>query len=151
MHPRKPSTHLLSILLALVAGFLLSPSSAHAQVTASPCAADITGDHVVDAADLASVLIDWGLAGKGLAADIDGDGVVNGDDMAAVLNHWGAVCPEITGASPASGGRVSGSPASSSFAERSRQVRSMARQRRASSPLGQRGVGGRWCSGPRCS
>ena len=103
MHPRNPSTHLLSILLALVAGFLVSPSSAHAQVIASPCAADITGDRVVNAADLASVLIEWGLAGKGLAADLDGNGVVNGEDMAAVLNHWGAVCPEITGVSPAAG------------------------------------------------
>ncbi|MGA0172057.1 MAG: SUMF1/EgtB/PvdO family nonheme iron enzyme [Phycisphaerales bacterium] len=103
MHPRNPSTHLLSILLALVAGFLVSPSSAHAQMPASPCAADISGDRVVNAADLTQVLIEWGLVGKGLAADIDGDGVVNGEDMAAVLGHWDTVCPEITGASPAGG------------------------------------------------
>ena len=44
MHPRNPSTHLLSILLALVAGFLVSPSSAHAQ---APCASDLTDDGVV--------------------------------------------------------------------------------------------------------
>jgi formylglycine-generating enzyme required for sulfatase activity len=91
---------LLFATFAALACFFASSTRAGAQ---SPCAADITGDRVVNAADLAQVLIEWGLVGKGLAADIDGDGAVSGDDMAAVLNHWDTVCPEITGASPAAG------------------------------------------------
>ena len=103
MHPRNRSTHLLSILLALVAGFLLSPSYAHAQMPASPCAADITGDRVVNAADLAELLGEWGQSGKGLAADIDGSGVVDGQDLSVVLGAWDTTCPEITGVSPSAG------------------------------------------------
>jgi formylglycine-generating enzyme required for sulfatase activity len=103
MHPRNPSTHLLAILLALVAGFLVSPSPARAQAPASPCAADLTDDGVVDAADLGEVLNAWGPCGKSCSADIDGDGVVAGEDMAVVLNAWGFVCPRITGIGPASG------------------------------------------------
>ena len=100
MHPRNPSTHLLSILLALVAGFLVSPSSAHAQ---APCASDLTDDGVVDAADLGEVLNAWGPCGKSCSADIDGDGAVTGEDMAAVLNSWGMACPRVTGISPVAG------------------------------------------------
>ena len=100
MHPRNPSTHLLSILLALVAGFLVSPSSARAQ---APCASDLTDDGVVDAADLGEVLNAWGPCGKSCSADIDGDGAVTGEDMAAVLNSWGMACPRVTGISPVAG------------------------------------------------
>ena len=100
MHPRNPSTHLLSILLALVASFLVSPSSAHAQ---APCASDLTDDGVVDAADLGEVLNAWGPCGKSCSADIDGDGAVTGEDMAAVLNSWGMACPRVTGISPVAG------------------------------------------------
>jgi len=103
MHPRNPSTHLLAILLALVAGFLVSPSPASAQAPASPCAADLTDDGVVDAADLGEVLNAWGPCGKSCSADIDGDGVVAGEDMAVVLNAWGFVCPRITRIGPVSG------------------------------------------------
>jgi formylglycine-generating enzyme required for sulfatase activity len=100
MHPGNPSTHLLSILLALVAGLLVSPSSAHAQ---APCASDLTDDGVVDAADLGEVLNAWGPCGKSCSADIDGDGAVTGEDMAAVLNSWGMACPRVTGISPVAG------------------------------------------------
>jgi formylglycine-generating enzyme required for sulfatase activity len=102
MHPRNPSTHLLSILLTLVAGFLAA-SPAHAQAPASPCAADLTDDDVVDANDLGMVLAGWGDCGKSCSADIDGDGAVTGEDMAAVLNFWGMTCPRITGISPVAG------------------------------------------------
>jgi formylglycine-generating enzyme required for sulfatase activity len=105
MHPGNPSTHLLSILLALVAGLLVSPSSAHAQ---APCASDLTDDGVVDAADLGEVLNAWGPCGKSCGADIDGDGAVTGEDMAAVLNSWGTVCPQIAAVSPSHGPSLGG-------------------------------------------
>ena len=99
MHPRNPSTHLLPILLALVAGFLIAPSFARAQVA---CDAEVTGDGVVDAADLAEVLGSWGRC-KGCGADVDGSGTIDALDLAAVLNAWGAACPQIAEVNPVSG------------------------------------------------
>ena len=99
MHPRNPSTHLLSIVLALVAGFLVAPFSAHAQVA---CDAEVTGDGVVDAADLAEVLGSWGRC-NGCSADVDGSGTIDGFDLAAVLGAWGAACPQIADVNPFSG------------------------------------------------
>lgn len=52
------------------------------------CAADLNGDGVVDGADLASLLSNWG-PNEG-AADLTGDGVVNGADLANLLSGWGA-------------------------------------------------------------
>jgi formylglycine-generating enzyme required for sulfatase activity len=103
MNPRNPAILLLSVVLALAAALLVSPSSAHAQAPASPCGADITADLVVNAADLAEVLGAWGHTGKDLAADIDGSGVVDARDLTWVLNLWGTVCPEIHRASPTAG------------------------------------------------
>ena len=48
---------------------------------------DLNGDGVVDGADLASLLNQWGSAGS---ADFDDDGIVGGADLAALLNAWGA-------------------------------------------------------------
>jgi S-formylglutathione hydrolase FrmB len=58
---------------------------------AIPCrlAADIDCSGVVDAADLAQVLADWG-PGSGVA-DLDGSGLVDGADLSAVLSSWGVV------------------------------------------------------------
>lgn len=53
-----------------------------------PCAADLDGDGVVDAFDLADVLAAWGQPG---ATDFDGDGVTGSADLAVVLAGWG-VC-----------------------------------------------------------
>ena len=50
------------------------------------CAADITGDSVVDVLDLLKVLAQWGTAGS---ADITGDGVVDVLDLLEVLAAWG--------------------------------------------------------------
>lgn len=49
---------------------------------------DITGDGVVDGADLARVLGVWNQKGQGIAADVNHDGVVNGADLAQVLGAW---------------------------------------------------------------
>ena len=53
------------------------------------CAADLSGDGVVDGADLADLLSQWGGPGT---ADLTGDGNVDGADLAALLAAWGA-CP----------------------------------------------------------
>jgi hypothetical protein len=61
--------------------------------TACGCAADISGNGVVDAVDLAAVLSSWGNAPTGKTnADINRDGEVNAIDLAEVLSSWGA-CP----------------------------------------------------------
>lgn len=57
----------------------------------APCLSDITGDNVVNAADLLAVINNWGLC-AGCAADITGDGNVNVADLLAVINAWGK-CP----------------------------------------------------------
>ena len=95
MNPLRPILASFTLLACLI----LAASPARAQ---APCAADITGNGVVDALDLGQVLNAWG-ACQGCSADIDGDGIVAGEDMAAVLNSWGFVCPQITGISPVAG------------------------------------------------
>lgn len=57
---------------------------------APPCRADLTGDGVVDAADLAQLLGAWGTAGP--AGDVNGDGTVNSADLGQLLGAWGP-CP----------------------------------------------------------
>ncbi|MEC9372308.1 MAG: dockerin type I domain-containing protein [Planctomycetota bacterium] len=58
----------------------------------TPCPSDSTGDGVVNAADLGSLLNDWG-PNPGSPSDITGDGVVNASDLGSLLNDWGP-CPE---------------------------------------------------------
>lgn len=53
------------------------------------CPADLNGDLVVGAQDLAVLLGAWGSANA--AADIDGNGTVGAPDLAAMLGAWG-VC-----------------------------------------------------------
>jgi hypothetical protein len=47
--------------------------------------ADLNGDGIVGAADLAILLNQWGTLGT---ADLNGDGVVNAADMSALLSAW---------------------------------------------------------------
>ena len=49
--------------------------------------ADLTGDGVVDGADLTSLLGAWGIAG--VPADLDGSGLVDGGDLTILLGAWG--------------------------------------------------------------
>jgi hypothetical protein len=55
-------------------------------ITPSGNPADLNGDGVVNAADLAILLGAWGSAGPG---DLDGDGVVGSSDLAVLLGAWG--------------------------------------------------------------
>lgn len=54
------------------------------------CPADLTGDGLVNSADLAAQLGAWGVGGG--PADLSGDGIVNSVDLAQMLGAWGA-CP----------------------------------------------------------
>jgi len=51
------------------------------------CPADLNDDGVVDGADLAGLLGQWGTDGT---ADLNDDGAVDGADLAAMLGAWGA-------------------------------------------------------------
>ncbi|MFO0875490.1 MAG: FG-GAP-like repeat-containing protein [Phycisphaerales bacterium] len=53
---------------------------------ALPCGADLSGDGLVDGADLGAMLAQWGGAGT---ADLNGDGVVDGSDLGVLLAAWG--------------------------------------------------------------
>lgn len=53
------------------------------------CFGDIDGDGMVDGADLALVLADFGSKGSMLPGDLNGDGLVDGADLAGVLSAWG--------------------------------------------------------------
>lgn len=54
------------------------------------CVVDLNADGVVNGADLANLLANWGpCAGFVCFADVNGDGVVNGADLANLLANWG--------------------------------------------------------------
>ena len=60
-----------------------------------PRLGDLNDDGIVDAADLALLLGNWGpvdCAGSG-CPDFNGDGVVDAADLAQLLGNWGP-CPE---------------------------------------------------------
>ena len=54
---------------------------------------DLNGDGVVDGADLAALLTQWGACPQqgACSADLNNDGVVNGADLSVLLINWGAV------------------------------------------------------------
>jgi hypothetical protein len=60
---------------------------------ACACTGDLDGNGVVDAADLALILGQWGGVGS---ADLDGDGLILAGDLAILLGAWGpcATSPE---------------------------------------------------------
>ncbi len=64
------------------------------QVVITPvlCPADLDGDGVVGASDLAQLLGSWGPC-PSCAADFNFDGLVSAADLAQLLGSWGA-CPE---------------------------------------------------------
>ena len=67
-----------SELLTYPRGMFFRPSGA--------AVGDLNGDGIVDGADLATLLGDWGGPGAG---DLNGDGVVDGADLAILLGNWG--------------------------------------------------------------
>lgn len=64
---------------------------ADAATTVCDCPADVVFDGVVNGADLALVLGNWGVASDPLQpSDANGDGLVDGTDLAIVLGSWGS-------------------------------------------------------------
>jgi formylglycine-generating enzyme required for sulfatase activity len=60
-----------------------------------PCPADITGNGLVNGADLGLVLAAWGSDGSEQpGADTNADGIVNGADLATVIGAFGP-CPTV--------------------------------------------------------
>jgi hypothetical protein len=51
-----------------------------------PCPEDVTGDGLIDGADLGQMLSQWGGPGS---ADFNGDNVVDGADLGVLLASWG--------------------------------------------------------------
>ncbi|MFO0829694.1 MAG: M12 family metallo-peptidase [Phycisphaerales bacterium] len=60
-------------------------------IAGPPCLADFDHDGDVDAADLATLISEWGPC-IGCVGDLSGNGVVNGQDITLFLMGWGA-CP----------------------------------------------------------
>jgi hypothetical protein len=65
------------------AGVYVAPIAAN-----TGCAADVDGDGVVGAVDLASLLVEWDCAAL-CTNDLDGDGLVGVLDLNLLLNAWG--------------------------------------------------------------
>jgi hypothetical protein len=60
------------------------------ELPAPTCPADLTGDGVVDGADLGLVLTAWGNSPLG---DLTGDGITNGADLGLMLTAFGPCAP----------------------------------------------------------
>ncbi len=56
------------------------------------CVSDLSGDGIVDGADLGILLGQWGPATPATVSDINHDGVVDGADLGMLLGAWGP-CP----------------------------------------------------------
>jgi hypothetical protein len=75
---------------ATIAGTVSNPSDIVVVPGTPPCVADIVTDGVVNGADLALVLTNWGpCASSTCVADIDRDGTVGASDLSIVLASWG--------------------------------------------------------------
>lgn len=53
------------------------------------CPADLDGDGAVGAADLVTLLLDWGPCAAGCAGDLDGSGTVDVTDLVTLIMAWG--------------------------------------------------------------
>ncbi|MBL9147930.1 MAG: hypothetical protein JNM94_04480 [Phycisphaerae bacterium] len=64
-----------------------TPADTYLEVFGKPAGScDLNCDGLIDAADLAILIGEWGQASP--TADLDGDGLVGGGDLAAVLGAW---------------------------------------------------------------
>jgi len=73
------------------------------------CTGDIYPNGLVDAADLAQLLADWGPC-TNCSGDIDLDGAVTGNDLGQLLGGWGPCAPFIASVAPAQGTIIGGTP-----------------------------------------
>ncbi len=72
----------------LAAALILAIVSSTAQ--GADCVADLDQNGVVDSADLARVLTDWGPCPKSCDSDLNGDGAVDAPDLGVLLAQWGS-------------------------------------------------------------
>ena len=73
----------LQVVIALASSAMLSVAAQGA------CPGDINGDLRVDAADLSTLLSNWGGSGT---ADLNSDGYVDGADLTVLVSLWGQIC-----------------------------------------------------------
>ena len=81
------SSVLTSARVATLCVAVLSLVALTTRPAAAQCPGDVTGNGVVDGADLGALLTTWG-APKG-QGDLNGDGMVDGADLGLLLTKWG--------------------------------------------------------------
>jgi hypothetical protein len=77
-------------------GVATTLSIAVAVPASAQCTCDLTGNGIVDGADLGTILSYWGPRTQdptSIASDLDGNGLINGADLGLVLGDWGP-CPD---------------------------------------------------------
>jgi formylglycine-generating enzyme required for sulfatase activity len=75
------------------------------------CTGDLTGNGIVDGADLGTILAYWGPRTQdptSIASDLNGDGLIDGADLGVLLASWGPCPSTITGLTPNQGCIVGG-------------------------------------------
>ncbi len=86
-------------------------SLAAAVPATAQCTGDLTGNGIVDGADLGTILSYWGPRTQdptSIASDLNGDGLINGGDLGLVLSGWGPCQTTITSITPNQGCIVGG-------------------------------------------
>lgn len=82
----------LSIVCDNLPDEIAGPIAVDADSEVCQCPGDLSGDGLVNGADLGLLLAAFGACPDGCAADIDGNGLVNGGDLGLLLAGWG-ICP----------------------------------------------------------
>jgi formylglycine-generating enzyme required for sulfatase activity len=91
--------HFLRAMIAILSLAVAAPASAQ-------CTGDLTGNGIVDGADLGTILAYWGPRTQdptSIASDLNGDGLINGADLGVLLNAWGPCPGTITIIGPVQG------------------------------------------------
>ena len=98
------TTHFLRAVIAILSLAASAPASAQ-------CTGDLTGNGIVDGADLGTILSYWGPRTQdptSIASDLNGDGLINGADLGVLLASWGPCQTTITSITPNQGCIVGG-------------------------------------------
>ena len=98
------TTHFLRAMIAILSLAVAAPASAQ-------CTGDLTGNGIVDGADLGTILSYWGPRTQdptSIASDLNGDGLINGADLGVLLASWGPCQTTITSITPNQGCIVGG-------------------------------------------
>jgi formylglycine-generating enzyme required for sulfatase activity len=98
------TTHFLRAVLSILSLAVAVPASAQ-------CTGDLTGNGIVDGADLGTILAYWGPRTQdptSVASDLNGDGLINGADLGVLLASWGSCQSTITSITPNQGCIVGG-------------------------------------------